>query len=637
MHYILLILTFLPVSLFGQLNHTILDIPKDLIENANSVVLEENTFVDVSTFGQLTKTYHTVNLILNKKGFEYFNKNIYYDNDSKIKTIKAEILSPFGEKIKSFKKRNFIDVNATDEISMYQDDRVMYLEYTPTSYPFIIELDYEKTTNSTGFIPQWYPVKNSTTAIVKSTYTLEFNPLNKPRFKTNNIKSHNITITETPTKIICEASNIKPIVYEELSGSFKSLLPTVKFALNNFTLKGVAASAKNWKELGNWMHESLLKNQNSLPPSTINEIKNLIKNDTSNIDKARKIYKYVQNKVRYISVQIGIGGWKPMSAEAVDKLSYGDCKALTNYTKALLDVAGVPSYYTVIYAGEKKENIDSEFSRIEGNHAILGIPDNDTIIWLECTSQKKPFGFMGSSTDDRDALMITPKGGEIVHTKSYSLEENQRTQNATINLNTNTTINATVTITSTGLKYDSKYGFEDLTTEKKQNYYKTIWNYLPTLSIQVINITNNKKDIIFTEKIKVQVPNYASKIGKNLLFCPNIFNQNTEIHAAYKNRRHPFKLPKDFKEKASYTIYLPKEFSVEELPDSVSLDSPFGTYKYSITKSKNNTLKFYREYTEKKGTYKPQQYSEFIRFKKTVTKLDKTKIILIRNTNTNEN
>ena len=61
-------------------------------------------------------------------------------------------------------------------------------------------------------------------------------------------------------------------------------------------------------------------------------------NDT---DKISALYKYMQDKVRYVSVQVGIGGWQPIEAETVDRLSCGDCKALANYMESLLDVAGI--------------------------------------------------------------------------------------------------------------------------------------------------------------------------------------------------------------------------------------------------------------------------------------------------------
>lgn len=82
-----------------------------------------------------------------------------------------------------------------------------------------------------------------------------------------------------------------------------------------------------------------------------------------------------------------------MLAKDVDRLGYGDCKALTNYTRALPQVVGVPSYYTIIYGDRQRRDLHQDFVSMQGNHAILAVPVKDQIYWLECTSQVHPFGF----------------------------------------------------------------------------------------------------------------------------------------------------------------------------------------------------------------------------------------------------
>jgi transglutaminase-like putative cysteine protease len=72
-----------------------------------------------------------------------------------------------------------------------------------------------------------------------------------------------------------------------------------------------------------------------LPEETKAKMRALIGDEKNPIMKAKLIYDYVQQKSRYVSIQVGIGGWKPMDASDVDRLGYGDCKGLTNYTKAL--------------------------------------------------------------------------------------------------------------------------------------------------------------------------------------------------------------------------------------------------------------------------------------------------------------
>lgn len=202
--------------------------------------------------------------------------------------------------------------------------------------------------------------------------------------------------------------NQKAFEFENSSPNARDFLPKARISLNNFSLDGVTGSFTNWSEFGKWMHTSLIAGRDVLDESTKSKILSLVEGVNSPIEKAKIVYQFMQNKTRYISVQVGIGGWQPIAANEVDEVGYGDCKGLTNYTKALLDVVGVESYFTLIYGGQKRD-IDKDFSAFQGNHAILNIPNNGNDIWLECTSQTAPFGYLGTFTDDRDVLVVMPE------------------------------------------------------------------------------------------------------------------------------------------------------------------------------------------------------------------------------------
>ena len=94
--------------------------------------------------------------------------------------------------------------------------------------------------------------------------------------------------------------------------------------------------------------DKILSGTDELPEETKVKIKNLVGNEKDPIKKAKIVYKYVQEKSRYVSIQVGIGGWKPMLANDVDRLGYGDCKALIKLYKSFLNAVDVPSYYTII-------------------------------------------------------------------------------------------------------------------------------------------------------------------------------------------------------------------------------------------------------------------------------------------------
>jgi hypothetical protein len=625
---IALLLVMFSITSTAQTKYSLLDVPSDLLKNANSVLLYEKVITDVSEPGKLNLKSHQVRIVLNKNGNNHVSTSVEYDKATKIKKIEAYVFDSFGNEIEHYKKKDFKDVSAVDGYSIFSDNRRVYLNYTPTSYPYIVEFIFETENNSTLRIPPWYPTYGYNKSTKNSEYVLKFDPSNKPRIKSDNLEGYDITLSENPSEIVCTAQNISAFKYEELSPLYSKIVPNVSFALNNFTLMGVSGSAKNWEEFGTWMNKSLLNNVDDIPEATIVEVKNLIHNETTNEAKARIIYNYLQEKVRYISIHIGIGGWRPMLASDVDKLSYGDCKALTNYTKTLLDAVGIPSYYTILYSSEREMDFDKDFSRLQGNHAILGIPDGDDITWLECTSQKKPYGFIGSSNDDRDVLIVTPEGGKIVHTKIYPHHESLQESEIQIRIKNNGSASANFISASTGLQYGNKYWIDDLDNDEIIEHYKDRWDNINGFTIEKINLENNRDSIIFTEELIVEIPNYCSKIGNDFLCAINVFNKSSYVPPRMKERKNELYLYTEFEDIDHLTLEIPSGYQLDELPKNKSIENEFGTYIVTFEKLSENTLAYKRIMIFKKGTHPKEKYNDYRAFRRSIAKFDKTKIVL---------
>ncbi|PVW17094.1 DUF3857 domain-containing protein [Marixanthomonas spongiae] len=607
-------------------------LPKGLSKNANSVLLDEKIEIDITQNDRrIFKNYRAV-MVLNKKGNSKVDAYAHYDDDAKVKDIEAWVYDAMGNELEHFKKRDFKDISASDGISIYNDDRVLYLDYTPTTYPYTLVFESVTQSNTTAHIPSWFPLGGYATATKNSEFTVKFHPTNKPRILKKNLEGFDISVSETPEAFICSAKNLKAVQYEEYSPSYRAILPHVKFALNNFYLKGVPGHGKDWKEFGAWMDRTLLSDVSDLSPATIARAKQLVAGETTHIGKAKKIYEYLQNKVRYISVQIGIGGWKPMLAEDVDKLSYGDCKALTNYTKALLDVVGVPSYYTVLYAGDEEVDLEPNFAGIQGNHVILGVPDGEDIIWLECTSQDTPFGYGGNFSDDRDVLIVTPEGGKIVHTKAYTFKENVEQRSATIKITPSGAVQADFKGTYTGLAYDDKYRLSNLDADDLEKQYKNRWAHINGFTITKKALDNNRDNIQFTETLSLDMPSYCSSIGNDLLFGLNVFSQTVTVPPRFSNRKQKLKIAEGFTERDSLTINIHEALSIDSLPEAVSIENKFGSYSFSVTEISENTIQYKRTFILKKGVFPATDYKKYRAFLRTVSKLDQSKILLKQNT-----
>ncbi|KAA5826316.1 DUF3857 domain-containing protein [Algibacter amylolyticus] len=618
-------------QLFSQENLlTSFTIRPNLSKNANAVVRSSHVQIDLKSSSEMHILEKTIVTVLNKEGDDAINTYVHYDNNVNIKDLEVLVYNDFGSEIKKIKKKDFKDVSAVDGGTLYSDSRVKYLDYTPIGYPYTMVFTSEVVSTTTAFIQSFMPVNNYFLSVEKSSYQINFPTDLTIRSKEKNFLDFDLEKEELDGSISYNVKNIEAIKPESYAPAFFNMAPKILVTSNQFNLEGVQSHVENWNDFGKWMYHDLIKTTHDLPASTITMIQELVKDEPDDIAKAKKIYKYVQDKVRYISVQVGIGGWKPFNASEVDRLGYGDCKALTNYTMTLLKAVGIESNYTVVYAGDSQRDLEKDFAAMQGNHAILNIPTAQDDIWLECTSQKLPFGFIGDFTDDRDVLVISPDGGEIKHTKKYKVEDNLQTIKGNYSISNDGTLEANAIINSKGIQYDDKYWVETETERDLDKYYKKRWRYINDMSINNMAIENNKKDIEFIEHVDFKAANYTKVIGNRMLLTINALNRNIHVPDRYRNRKFPLKVNRGFKDIDEVEVALPSEYKVEALPKSVLIENKFGYYKTEILVKDESKLVYKREFKINDGEFPKEDYSGFRDFYKTVLKQDNAKIALIK-------
>lgn len=602
-----------------------------LKENANSVIRSNEVEVTMESTNKMLTKVKRVITVLSRGGNNDLNAYIHYDNNVKIKNLEALIFNAFGKEIKKFKKNDFNDISAVDGGTLYSDSRVKYLEYTPISYPYTLELTYETINTSTAFLPSFSPIDGYYMAVENSSYTINYPSQIEIRKKEKNFENIDVKREETIGRKYYKVKNIYAIKPEQHSPTFKSIIPRVMFSASQFSLEGVSAEVKDWNDFGKWMYNDLIKDAYDLSPSTITIINDLVKNETTDIDKAKKIYKYVQDKTRYISVQVGIGGWKPFNASEVDKLGYGDCKGLTNYTMSLLKAVGIESYYSVVSSGSSQQNIETDFASMQGNHVILSVPIDEKTLWLECTSQKLPFGFLGDFTDDRDVLVIKPEGAEIKHTKKYTTEESTQTIKGNYEIGLDGSIAINAKIESKGIQYDNKYYLDGQPQRDLEKYYKKHWNYINNIDFSKIDLKNNKDEIEFSEYVNFKAINYATTVGDRMLITLNALNRNTHIPNRYRDRKLPLKINRGFADMDEIEITLPEGYKIEAIFENKIIENKFGKYKISVEEKDNNKLFYKREFVINDGEFPKEDYETYRSLYKEVAKYDNSKITIIKN------
>lgn len=600
-------------------------------ENANAVVRLNQIDIIIASQRSMNIKIKRVVTVLNENGLGAIEAYENYDKSSTVKNIMATIYNAFGIEIKKIRKSDFRDVSAAGGSTLFSDNRYIYLDYTPIQYPFSVVYECELQTSNTAFIPQWMPFNDYNVSIVESILNVTFPSNLGFKYKEFNFSDFNIKKTiDTSTQLSYTVSKMLAQKQETSSPSNNYLFPKLMMGLEFFHLEGVDGNAKNWSEFGKWYSEKILLGTTDLPEATKLKIKALVGDETDPIKKAQIIYKYVQEKSRYVSIQVGIGGWKPMMASDVDRLGYGDCKALSNYTKALLNVVDVPSYNVVLYGDPRKQDIEKDFVSMQGNHMILAVPNKDKYVFLECTSQDDPFGYQGTFTDDRNVLVMKPEGGEIVRTKIYEDLNNLQTSKGSYSIAENGDLSGKIEIVSGGSQYNQKFRNNKLSPTEMDTFYKNYWSSINNLKIKKVTFKNDSDKINFTENAEITATNYGNLAANKMMFPINAFNPLTQSVKRIRNRKNPFEIQRGYVNVDEIEIAFPSDFSIENLPNNFEINGKFGDYKTEVVKKDNNNIVYKRKFFLKKGLYSNKEYDEYRLFMEQISRNDNAKIILTK-------
>ena len=629
---IILILFFSQLYIFAgnNIKYNVNNIPDSLKKNAYAVMRHYEKTFKIQSINKAKQSVKYAITILEKNGDKYATFNVVYDKLVTISNIRISIFNKNGDFIEKVNKSDIKDYSAISGYSLYEDDRQKHYKPQINNYPYTIEIEYELDYNGLLSYPIWYPISAYNLSVENSVFKVIMPDNMLLRYYGKNIsKKVKITNEKSVINYCWELSSLKALIKEDSSPNITEFVPAIYTAPNDFEIEGFKGSMNSWEQFAKWNNQ-LLIGKNTLPVETVNEIKDLVEGIDNKIDITKKVYEYVQSKTRYVGIQIGIGGWQPFSANIVDKNGYGDCKALTNYTMTLLNIVGIKSHYTLVKAGFYKSNIQKDFVRNQFNHAFLCVPINNDTIWLECTNQTSPFGYIGNFTDDRDVLITNNDGGKIVHTKIYKQNDNTQIRVANVLINQDGSGKADIKTTFSGLQYGNiSYELNESYENQKKSIYQKI--DIPNVKVNdfYYNKIKNRPIPVAEEIISLQLKKYASISGNRMFIPINLMNRWTFIPTKLDERKTEILQRRGYYDIDTITYKLPEGYKIESIPDSFDIITEFGKY-ITHTTINDNIISYVRIMKINKGCFPASSYQEFIRFYKMIVKADKAKLILVK-------
>ena len=607
-------------------------IPEPLKENADAVIREQETIIEIKAPDNIRYTERTAITILNGDGLDNAHLQLYYNRLIKPGKIKGYLFDKNGNEIRKTKNSDIADFALYGQ-SFRDDARIKSYDFQYANYPFTVVYETELTLSSIFFVNNWEPQDEDNIAIEKASLTItrpKNISLSFRTFHTDNIpksveEGENITTTFT-------LENIAAKEEDELAGFELFPYPMLSISSDIVTLGDVSGSMSSWKSFGKF-YADLNKGRSILPDKTKDLIHSMTDTCTSVQSKIAVLYEYLKTSTRYVSIQLGVGGWQTLTAQHVAEKGYGDCKALTNYMKAMLKEAGITAYDVLVLAGRGKHAvIPAGYVNNRFNHVILCVPGKTDTTWLECTANTLPAGYLSDFTADRDVLIVTPSGGILAHTPVYDNRQNYIHRNAVIHINENDNLKGKVSTIYSGSAYDNEHIYYHEQPDDKVK--KHLANKFAITSYTVDrynNITSHNKNIpTLTVDVEVTGAGNVQKAGDRLFISPAIIAVTHETIPGSIKRSKPFHISRSYTISDTTTVTMAGgPYTTEHIPEDISQAYAFGKFSSAFSFENDNTIKYIRHFELKEGDYEPALYNDYKKLLKDAVVNDKQKQVVL--------
>jgi len=628
---ILFSLLFVSIASIAFSQYPVSTIPANLLQDADMVIRQSNLDVLIKSKGNAIVRKHFVYTILNSSADDYANCVAHYDKLSKVSNIEGNLYDASGIKIRSIKKSEIKDYSNTSESNLADADRVKFHSFSHKAYPYTVEYTYEIDYDGIFHLPSWIPVINEKVSVQASNLKIAAPADYILRFKSFNYTGEpQITEVKKNKEYSWILTNYPALKEEVYAPSWHEITPAVLLAPSNFEMQKYSGSMNNWQEFGNFMYQ-LNAGRDELTASVKEKVQSLTKNLSTTTEKVNILYNFLQKNTRYISIQLGIGGWQTLDANFVATNGYGDCKALTNYMFALLKEAGIKSHVALVKAGRNEDEIIKDFTSNQFNHVILCVPNNKDSIWLECTNQNVLPGYMGSFTGNRNALLITENGGVLVNTPAYKPKDNLQVRSIIANVDEQGNLQANISTKYNGLQQDRLDGY--LTQMSKEDLKSYMANKFELSSYEVENYSHTKTSIgslpSISEEVKLKVANYASVTGKRLFINPNILSASSFKIKDASSRKFGFHFNMGFTDYDTVQINIPLGYKAESLPGNTEINMGFAKFASSV-KIEGSKIIYTRYFYQEAVKVPADKTKELAAFFDKIYKADHARIVFVK-------
>jgi transglutaminase-like putative cysteine protease len=580
---------------------------KSYADDVNAVILLEDQVTIVKDNGDLVRRGRRAVRILRPEGRDRFAfYAVEYNGDSKVNYLRGWSITSKGQEYET--KSGDVSEHSISTYEVYSDAKVKALRVPGADVGTVVGFEYEQQERPYIFQDSW--MFQQSEPVEQSHYELRLAA--GWRFKSDWMNHKEEKPSEENGAIQWRLADIPRIEDEPHRPPARGIAGGVVFTF--FNDKNPSKSYRNWSELGTWFTQ-LSSTVRDASPALSLKVQELAPPRLPTIQRIKALASFAQHDVRYVAVEVGVGGYRPHTATDIFTHRYGDCKDKATVLSSMLAQIGVKSYYIIVNATRGVVTKDSPASPGGFNHMILAIALPEAsygkplpamfehrklghLLIFDPTNDFVPFGQIPPYEQDNYGLLVGEQGGELIHMPLSSPESNGINRTAKMKLLPDGTLQGEMEETYVG--FSAMLGRMFLQNESEADRKKMIERLMGSSlgnfqldHYELVNASDIDQDLII--RFKFSAAHYAKNAGSMLLVRPRVVGEMAGQWDANKPRHYAYDFRAPFLNRDSFEIALPEGFQVDELPDPAKASFPFAEYA-SKTENSGSLLKYTREY-----------------------------------------
>jgi transglutaminase-like putative cysteine protease len=610
-------------------------------EKTDAVLLYSETNVTVLSTDKIRTQVRQAYKILRPNGREHGTVSVAFNPQRKIRSLHGWCIPAQGKDYE-VKDKDAVD-RAFRGGELVDDVKFRVLQIPAADPGNIVGYEYEVEEQPFYLQDMWYfqgedPVREGHYSLqLPSSWEFKVSWLNHPEVTATDGGSNLWRWTVKDVEGIRKEEDMPPV-----SGVEGQMIVTF-FPPGGRALNGFAA----WNDMGKW-YGGLVGGRMAASPEIKQQVATLTASKSTELQKMQALAQFAQHDIRYVAIELGIGGLQPHAASEVFSHHYGDCKDKATLMRSMLQEIGVESYFVVI--NSRRGVVTRDMPAHDGfNHVITAIklpdgvagtaliatmqhPKLGKILFFDPTDELTPFGQIRGDLQDNYALLVTPDGGELIGLPQQSSAMNSIQRTATLTLDPSGTLRGDVKEVRLGDRASSER-WRLRTISNDQDRIKPIESLLAG-SLSSFRITKatlinlSFADQPFGFNYSFESERYAKNAGGLLLLRPRVLGVKAQgLLETKEPRKFPVEFEGPVRDTDKFEITIPPGYEVDDLPPPVDADYSFASY-HSKIEVKGNVIGYTRTFEVKELSVPVDKAEDLRKFYRTIAGDERNTVVL---------